>query len=138
MKWSWKAFGLQLAGSLALGIAFTYALCAIIDARRGPGAPDATLQSLAVGGFAAPLLLAALSGWKGWNPKPMLAAGVIVALLYSSNPGVALLAFIAAGFLYYAARKGRAIVIYFLPANAPEPPPPGPRHDPPLQHHERN
>ena len=35
--------GLHLAVSLALGIAFTYALCSIIAARRGPGAPDVTL-----------------------------------------------------------------------------------------------
>ena len=120
MKWSWKAFGLYLGASFGLGLAFAYALSFIIDARRGPGAPDSTLFSLAIGGIVAPLLLAALSVWKGWSLKPLLAAGFIVSVTYSGNLGPSLATLLFAALVYFATRKLRTIIFYYLPSKNPE------------------
>ena len=119
MKWSWKTFGLYLGASFGLGLAFAYALSLVIDARRGPGGADSTLISLAIGGFVAPLLLAALSGWKGWSLKPLLAAGVIVSATYSGNPGLGLATLLFAALVYFAIRKLRAFIFYYLPSKTP-------------------
>jgi hypothetical protein len=110
MKWPWKAFGLYLGASFGLGLAFAYTLSLVIDARRGPSGADSTLVALAIGGFVAPLLLSALSGWRGWSLKPLLAAGVIVSGLYSGNPGIALAALLFAALVYFAVRKLRMFI----------------------------
>jgi hypothetical protein len=115
MKWSWKTFGLQLVASFALGIALAYLISIVVDARRGPGGSDSTLISLAAGGSVAPILLAAIAGWKGWSLKPLLIAGVIVSTAYSGNPGLGIMTVIVAGPIYFVARKVRAIIFNYLP-----------------------
>jgi hypothetical protein len=115
MKWSWKTFGLLLVASFALGIGLAYLLSMIVDARKGPGGPDSTLVSLAAGGIVAPILLAAIGGWRGWSLKPLLIAGAIVSMAYSGNPGLGIMTVIFATVSYFGARKIRAIAFYYLP-----------------------
>ena len=120
MKWSWKAFGLQLIATFVLGLGLAYLVSLAIDARRGPGGADSTLLSLAVGGFLASVMLAALSGWKGWAPAPLLVAGFIVSALYSSNPGRGIITLMFAPPIYFAAYKVRMITLYYFPAKVKE------------------
>src|SRR5437762_8432850 len=80
MKWSWNTFGLHLGATLLLGLALAWLVCFVIEAERVPGGPNATLQSLAIGGFIAQMMVAALSEWKGWNSKSPLIAGGIVSI----------------------------------------------------------
>ncbi len=120
MKWSWKAFGMQLVAMVVLGLALGYLVSIPIEARRGPGGADATMLSLAVGAFLATILLAALAGWKGWGVMPLLIAACIVSSLYSDNPARGILPFMFAPPTYLATRKLRMIVLYYFPADVPQ------------------
>ena len=64
MKWSWKAFGLQLVFTFVLALGLAYGISMIIDANRGSGAPDSTLISMGLGGLLAPLISSSIAGWK--------------------------------------------------------------------------
>ena len=120
MKWSWKAFSLHLGAMLLLGLALAYPLSLAIDAMRGPGGADSTLQSVAIGGCVAPMMIAAISGWKGWSLKPLLVAGVLVSSLYAGNLGPGLLTFLFSGLTYFAMHKVRVIFSYYFPVEPPK------------------
>ena len=129
MKWSWKTFGLQLITNAVLGLALAYLVSMAIDARRGPGGADSTLLSLAVGGFLGSIMLAALSGWKGWGLAPLLVAGFIVSAFYSSNPGRGIITLMFAPPIYFAAYKVRMFTLYYFPAKTPEANEPSSKND---------
>jgi hypothetical protein len=115
MKWSWKAFGLQLVATFVVALGLAYGISMVIDAKRDPGAPDSTLISMAIGGFIAPLILSLIAGWKGWILKSPLIVAFIVAAIYASNPTVGILCVIISAVLYFAARKGGEILAYYAP-----------------------
>ena len=116
MKWSWKAFGLQLVVTLVVGLGLAYSISMGIDAQRGPGAPDSTLISMAIGGFITPLILSLIAGWKRWILKSPLIVAFIVASIYASNPAVGILCVMISTALYFAARKGGEVLAYYAPA----------------------
>jgi hypothetical protein len=115
MKWSWKAFGLQLVVTFVVALGLAYGISKGIDAKRGPGAPDSTLISMAIGGLIAPLILSLIAGWKGWILKSPLIVAFIVAGIYASNPGVGILCGIISAALYFAARKAGEFLAYYAP-----------------------
>lgn len=115
MKWSWKAFGLQLVVTFVVALGLAYGISMIIDAKRGPGAPDSTLISMALGGFLAPLILSSIAGWKAWMLKSPLIVAFIVAGIYASNPAVGILSVIASIVLYFVVRKCRQVLMYYAP-----------------------
>ena len=88
MKWSWKTFGLQLVVTFVVALGLAYGISMIIDAKRGPEAPNSTLISMALGGFLAPLILSTVAGWKAWALKSPLIVAFIVAGIYASNPAI--------------------------------------------------
>ncbi len=116
MKWSWKSFGLQLVATFVVALGLAYGISMVIDAKRGPGAPDSTLISMAIGGLIAPLILSLIAGWKGWRLKSPLIVAFIVAGIYASNPGVGILCVIISAFLYLGARKGGEFLAFYAPA----------------------
>jgi hypothetical protein len=116
MKWSWKAFGLQLVATFVVALGLAYGTSMVIDAKRGPGAPDSTLISMAIGGLIAPLILSLIAGWKGWVLKSPLIVAFIVAGIYASNPAVGILCVIISAVLYLAARKGGEVLAFYAPA----------------------
>src|SRR4051812_33664159 len=87
MRWSWKLFALLFVSAFVLGLGLAYVISMMIDARRGPGAPDSTLISMKIGGLLAPTVLAAVTGWIGWSVRPLLVAGIIVSTIYSGSLG---------------------------------------------------
>lgn len=115
MKWSWIAFVVQLVVCLVVGIGFAYCISMIIDVKRGAGAPDSTLISMAIGGFIAPLILSLVAGWKRWILKSPLIVAFIVSGIYASNPAIGILCVIISVLLYYTARKGREVLSYYAP-----------------------
>jgi hypothetical protein len=116
MKWSWKSFGLLFISAFVLGIGLAYVISMIIDAKRGPGAPDSTLVSMKFGGLLAPTILAAVSGWMAWSLKPLLVAGVIVSTIYSGNLGIGMLTVFLAAIVYVVARNARVLTFYYFPS----------------------
>ena len=116
MKWSWKAFGLQLLATLILALGLTFGISMGIDARPSPEAPDSTLISMAIGGFLAPMILSLIAGWKGWLIKSPLIVAFIVSGLYASNPTMGILCAIISAVLYFTARKGREVWGYYTTA----------------------
>ncbi|MBK1884519.1 hypothetical protein JIN85_19035 [Luteolibacter pohnpeiensis] len=115
MKWSWKAFGAQLVLTFVVALVLAYGISKGIDAKRGPGAPDSTLISMAIGGFIAPLILSLISGLKGWMLKSPLIVSFIVAGIYASNPVVGIICVFVSAALYLAARKCGQLLAYFSP-----------------------
>jgi hypothetical protein len=124
MKWSWKAFGLQLVVTFVVALGLAYGNSMIIDAKRDPGAPDSTLISMAIGGLIAPLILSLIAGWKGWILKSPLIVAFIVAGIYASKPAVGILCVIISAALYFAGRKGGQVLAYYAPTknDVSEPP----------------
>ena len=115
MKWLWKSFGLQLVVTPVVALGLAYCISMGIDANRGPGTPDSTLVSMAIGGFIAPLILSLIAGWKAWILKSPLIVAFIVASIYASNPAVGILCVIISVALYFAARKGVQLLAYYAP-----------------------
>jgi hypothetical protein len=115
MKWSWKAFGLQLVATFVVALGLAYGISIAIDAKRGQGAPDSTLISMAIGGLVAPLILSLIAGWKGWILKSPLIVAFIVAGIYASNPAIGILCVIISTVLYFAGRKGGQVLAYYAP-----------------------
>jgi hypothetical protein len=115
MKWSWKAFVLQLVATFVVALGFAYIISMVIDAKRGAGAPDSTLISMAIGGFIAPLILSLVAGWKRWIIKSPLIVAFIVSGIYASNPVIGILCVIISVCLYYSARKGGEVLSYYAP-----------------------
>jgi hypothetical protein len=115
MKWSWKAFGLQLVVTFLVALGLAYSISMIIDAKRGSEGPDSTLISMAIGGLIAPLILSLIAGWKRWILKSPLIVAFIVAALYASNPAVGILCVIISAVLYLAARKGGEVLAFYAP-----------------------
>jgi hypothetical protein len=115
MKWSWKAFGLQLVVTFVVALGLAYGISMVIDAKRGPGAPDSTLISMAIGGLIAPLILSLIAGWRGWILKSPLIVAFIVAAIYASNPAVGILCVIISAVFFLAARKGRELFSFYSP-----------------------
>lgn len=120
MKWSWKIFGLQLGVILIAGIGIGYCISLGIDARRGSGAPDSTLISLAFGGFIAPLILALVAGWKGWILKSPLIVSFVVSGLYASNLVFGILCVIVSIALYFLIRKLRQVLAFYMAPTSSE------------------
>ena len=118
MKWSWKAFGLQLVVAFAVALGLAYGISMVIDAKSGPGSPDSTLISMSIGGFIAPLILSLIAGWKGWILRSPLIVAFIVAGIYASNPAVGILCVIIAAVLYFTARKSGEVLAYYAPVKS--------------------
>ncbi len=116
MKWSWKSFGLQFVTVLVLGCIFTFAIRLWIDGKGSAGAHDLVLFSMGLAGLFAPVVPAAISGWKGWALKPLLVACVIVSGLLFGNPGGSILGVVVGAICYSTARKVRAVAFYYSPA----------------------
>ncbi|WP_050025170.1 hypothetical protein [Verrucomicrobium sp. BvORR034] len=123
MNWSWKSFVLQLVCAFVLGLGLAYMVSLAIDARRGSGAPDSTLISMAIGGLLAPCILAVLSGWKGWSIKPLLVAGFIVSTIYSGKPAVGMVSLLAIAVVFSLARKACAVAYYYFLRQSLDPEP---------------
>lgn len=115
MKWSWKAFGWQFVSTFVVALGLAYGISMMIDAKRGPGAPDSTLISMALGGFLAPLILSSIAGWKAWMLKAPLIVTFIVAGIYASNPVVGILGVVVSTVLYLVARMCRQVLAYYAP-----------------------
>lgn len=126
MNWSWKSFGLQLVSAFVLGLGSAYLISLEIDARRGTGAPDSTVLSMAIAGLLAPTILAALSGWKGWSLRPLLAAGFIVSTIYSGNPAIGIISLFTVAIVFSVALKARAVAFYYSPRETSTPEGSGP------------
>lgn len=115
MKWSWKAFGLQLVATFVVALGLAYGISMVIDAKRGPEGPDSTLISMATGGLIAPLILSAIAGWKGWILKSPLIVAFTVAGIYASNPLVGILCAIISAVLFIVARKVGEVLAFYTP-----------------------
>ena len=116
MKWSWKAFGLQLVVTFVVALGLAYVISLMIDAKRSPGAPDSTLISMAIGGFLTPLILSSIAGWKAWTLRSPLIVAFIVAGIYAANPVVGILSTIASIIFYFIMRKCRQVLEYYATA----------------------
>ena len=122
MKWSWKAFGLQLVVIFGAVPGLAYIASAIIDAQRGSEAPDSTLLSMRIAGFVAPMALSALAGWMGWNLKSSLVVAFIVAGIYGSQPIFGILCVIASVILYFSTRKLSQVLAFYTGSTSYEDP----------------
>ena len=120
MKWSWKSFGLQFASAFMLGIVIAFSIRVWIDGNRGEGDMDPKLLSMGLGGLLAPVIPAAISGWKGWALKPLLLAGLIVSSLYISKPGAGIGGLAVAAICYFLASKICAVAFYYSPSDTVE------------------
>lgn len=117
---------MQLVAGFVLALGASFVVSLIIEAKRGPGAPDSTTLSMRIGGLIAPFILAAITGWKLWRLGPMLAASAIIAALHSGDPVSGLFAVIFASFIYFVASKARGAMQYYLPSepsDTQDPPP---------------
>lgn len=103
-----------------LGMVFAFSIRMWIDGRQSEGDIDPKLLSMGLGGLLAPVIPAAISGWKGWALKPLLVAGVIVSYLLSGNPGAGILSLVVVSICYSTVRKVRIVAFYYAPSRNEE------------------
>lgn len=113
MKWSWKMFFVQIVSGMLLALGIAYGIGMILDGHKAADSGDSTRLAMKLGGLIAPLLLAAVGGWKAWGLKSLLISGGVVTALYSGHPGMAIVTTMISATLYLATRKAREMVFFY-------------------------
>ena len=117
MKWSWKVFCFQIVSGMVLALGLAYGIGMILDGHKNPDSGDSTRLAMKWGGLIAPLLLAAVGGWKAWGLKSLLISGGVVTALYSGNPGIAIVTAMISAVLYWATKKARELMFFYSSAS---------------------
>jgi Na+/melibiose symporter-like transporter len=112
----WKAFAAEVVGLFLMGMACTFvASIWINDENSQLAAAGAMRVAMTVGVVAASVLLSLVGALAFWRLKPLLWAVGVVSAVFGGNPGVVILALLAAIITYYVTNKLRMIVSFYVP-----------------------
>ncbi|MGL5019716.1 MAG: hypothetical protein ACRDBP_16395 [Luteolibacter sp.] len=112
--WSWKAFFIHLLVLFVLGLAAAYGISKVFEQIKPElKDPQLTVVSMVIGGALAPILLAALAGWRSWHLGPFLVSTAVVASLYGSSIVVGVVAVILSTGVYAFSRKVGQVLLYY-------------------------
>ncbi len=112
----WKAFAAEAVGLFLMGMACTFVAGIWINDKNSQlAAAGATHVAMTVGIVAASVLLSLVGALAFWRLKPLLWAVGVVSAVFGGNPGVVMLALLAAIITYFATNKLRMIFGFYLP-----------------------
>ncbi len=123
MKWTWKAFFIDLGVLMLLGLIASYGFRTLVfDHATHLKEGELTFISMVLGGATAPVLLAFLAGWRCWHLAPFIVASAAVGTFYGGGlVGGLLAALFGTGVYYFARKVGQIAIYYALPSPEGDP-----------------